>query len=199
MKEALLIIDLQYDFLPGGALEVKESDKIIPKINQLVGRFDYTIASQDWHPEGHVSFAKTHGKKIGEVITVDGTKQELWPVHCVQNTHGASLTKELKKDHIDQYFHKGTNLNIDSYSAFFDNNKTHETGLDAFLREREVTKLYIVGLATDFCVKYTALDALDLGYEVTIIKDACSPVFNEKQALEEIKKAGGEIMTLATL
>ncbi len=195
MAEALLIVDLQYDFMPGGALGVKGGDEIIPVINKLMGKFDYTVASQDWHPKGHISFASTHGKKVGEIIEVDGIEQELWPIHCVEHTHGAALVKELKKDSIDRYFYKGTDLNIDSYSAFFDNDKEHETELDHFLREKGVTKLYIAGLTTDFCVKFSALDALDLGYEVVVIKDACRAVHDEKGALEEMKQAGAQIIT----
>lgn len=195
MKTALLIVDLQYDFMPGGALGVKGGDEIVSTINALAGRFDYTIASQDWHPQGHVSFAKTHGKDMGDVIDVDGTKQELWPDHCVQGTHGASLVKELKRDHIDHYFHKGTDPEIDSYSAFFDNDHEKETGLDDYLRERNVSHLYIAGLTTDFCVKFSTLDALELGYQVTVISDACRSVFDQEKALEEMKKEGASIIT----
>ena len=195
MTEAFLIVDLQYDFMPGGALGVKGGDEIISTINKLVGSFDYTISLQDYHPGGHISFANTHGKQVGETIDIDGTKQELWPIHCVEHTPGAALVKELKKDHIDRYFHKGRDLNIDSYSAFFDNDKEHETGLDDFLREREVTTLYISGLTTDFCVKFSVLDALELGYEVVVIKDGCRPVYDDKKAFEEMKKAGAKIMT----
>lgn len=195
MTEALLIVDLQYDFMPGGALGVKGGDEIVPIINKLVGKFDYTIASQDYHPEGHISFADTHGKKVGEIIDVDAAKQELWPVHCVEHTHGAALIRELNKDHIDRYFHKGTDLNIDSYSAFFDNDKEHETGLDDFLRDKGVNTLYIAGLTTDFCVKFSVLDALELGYEVIVVKDGCRPVHNEKPAIEEMKKAGAKIIS----
>ncbi|QVL58341.1 MAG: bifunctional nicotinamidase/pyrazinamidase [Simkaniaceae bacterium] len=199
MTEALLIVDLQYDFMPGGALGVSGGDEIIPIINKLVGKFDYTIVSQDYHPEGHVSFANTHNKEVGEIIDINGTKQELWPIHCVEQTHGAALVKELKKDHIDRYFHKGTDLNIDSYSAFFDNDKEHETGLDDFLRDKGVSTLYIVGLTTEFCVKFSALDALELGYEVIVIKDGCRPIHDDKKALEEMKKAGAKIVTLKHL
>jgi len=193
MKEALLIVDLQYDFMPGGALGVKGGDEILPIINTLTGKFDFTVASLDWHPEEHVSFASTHGKEVGELIEVHGVKQEPWPVHCLQNTHGASLVKELNKDHIDRYFHKGIDHNIDSYSAFFDNDKKRETGLDNYLRQQHVTKLYVAGLTTDFCVKYSVFDALELGYEVVVIADACRAVFEEKEALEEMKKAGAMI------
>ncbi|MCB1110788.1 MAG: bifunctional nicotinamidase/pyrazinamidase [Chlamydiia bacterium] len=199
MKTALLVVDLQYDFMPGGALAVKGGDEVVPLINALMGNFDYTIASQDWHPERHVSFATTHGKIAGESIEIDGVKQELWPIHCVQNTHGASLVEELKKDPIDHYFRKGIDRETDSYSAFFDNGKKRETGLDAFLKEHEVTKLYIAGLTTDFCVKYSALDALELGYEVIVIADACRAVFDKKDALKEMQQAGAEIVTVNSL
>lgn len=199
MKEALLIVDLQNDFMPGGALGVKGGDEILPIINTLTGKFDFTVASLDWHPEGHVSFASTHKKEVGESIQVDGIRQELWPVHCLQNTHGASLVKELNKAHIDRYFHKGIDHGVDSYSAFFDNDKERETGLDNYLRQQEVTKLYIAGLTTDFCVKYSTLDALELGYEVVVIADACRAVFDEKEALEEMKKAGATLMNASSL
>jgi len=142
-----------------------------------------------------VSFASTHGLQVGDHITIDGTDQELWPDHCIQNTHGAALVKELKKDRIDRYFHKGTDLNIDSYSTFFDNDKKHETGLDDFFRERGVTTLFIAGLTTDFCVKFSSLDALELGYEVVVIKDGCRAVFDEKKAFEEMKKDGATILS----
>ena len=194
MKKALLIVDLQYDFMPGGALGVKGGDEIVPLIIPLIGKFDYTITSQDWHPEGHVSFAKTHGKEVGDTILVDGVKQELWPVHCVQETPGAALVKELRGDQIDCAIKKGVDKAIDSYSTFFDNDQESETGLDDFLREIGVKRLYIVGLTTDFCVKYSVLDALELGYEVVVIADACRPVFNEKEALKEMEKAGAIIL-----
>ena len=199
MKEALVIVDLQYDFMPDGALGVKGGDEIIPIINMLSGKFDYTFASLDWHPKGHVSFAKSHGKNVGDTIDLDGQLQELWPEHCVQNTHGASVVKELKKDHIDRFIHKGTDKEIDSYSAFFDNDHEKETGLDDYLRERGVTKLYFAGLTTDFCVRYSALDALELGYEVAVISDACRAVFDEKKALSEMKKGGALIIQSSDL
>ncbi len=174
MTRALIIVDLQYDFMPGGALAVPDGDKTVPVINKLIGKFDYTIASQDWHPEGHISFGQ-------------------WPVHCVANTHGAALVEELKRGPIDRCFRKGTDPKVDSYSVFFDNDKKTKSGLDDFLREKGVTELYVVGLATDYCVKFTVLDALELGYEVTVIKDGCRAVHDEKGALEEMEKAGAKI------
>ncbi|MCB1107666.1 MAG: bifunctional nicotinamidase/pyrazinamidase [Chlamydiia bacterium] len=199
MKKGLLIVDLQYDFMPGGALGVERGDEIIRAINDLIGKFDVTAASQDWHPEGHVSFAKTHGKKVGETVEVHGRAQELWPIHCVQNTHGAALVKELNQKEIDHFVYKGANSNTDSYSAFLDNDGETETGLDDYLRERGVKKLYIVGLATDFCVKFSALDALELGYEVVVIADACRAVYDEDKALEEMKQKGAKVAALSDL
>jgi len=198
MIEALIIVDIQYDFMPDGALGVKKADEVVPIINSIIGKFYLVIASQDWHPENHVSFAKTHGMDVGETIDVDGQDQVLWPVHCVEHTHGAALIKELNKDRIHKYFHKGTDPNIDSYSVFFDNEKKNETGLDAFLREKEVSKVFLAGLTTEYCVKYTALDALELGYEVAVVLDTCRPVNldpnDEKKAIVEMKKAGVEFI-----
>lgn len=189
MTEALLIVDLQYDFLPGGALGIKEEAAIIPVINQLIKKFDLIVTSQDWHPEEHVSFGSVHGKKAGEIIEINGKKQELWPVHCVQHTHGAALSKDLDIDQIDKRVYKGTDREKDVYSAF------EGTPLDRFFREKGVTKLYIVGLATDFCVKFTTLHALKLGYEVIVIKDGCKGIFDEECALETMEKAGAKILT----
>jgi nicotinamidase/pyrazinamidase len=199
MNEAFLIVDLQYDFLPGGALEVEGGDQIIPIINQIIGKFSLVIVSQDWHPEGHVSFAKTHNMEVGESIDVHGKKQKLWPVHCVAHTHGAAVVKTLNKDRIHKYVHKGIDKDIDSYSAFFDNDGIKSTGLDEFLRENTVTRLYVAGLATDFCVLYTVLDARELGYEVVVIKDACKAVFDEKEPLRKMQEAGAEIVTSSNL
>ena len=196
MMEALIVVDIQYDFMPSGALGVKKGDEVIPVINSFIGKFSLVIASQDWHPENHVSFAKTHGKEVGEKIKVDGIEQILWPVHCVEHTHGAALVKELNKDRIHKYFHKGNNPEIDSYSAFFDNERLRETGLDEFLRIKNVTKVFLAGLTTEYCVLYTAMDALELGYEVAVILDACRPVnldpHDEKHAIEKMRKAGIE-------
>lgn len=193
MKEALLVVDVQYDFLPGGALGIEKGDEILPVINELLGKYDFTIMTQDWHPEGHVSFASTHGKKAGETIEVKGLIQDLWPDHCIQHTHGAAIAKEIHRDHIDKYIHKGIDQEIDSYSAFFDNGHTRETELNHYLREKGVTKLYIVGLATDFCVYFTVLDALELGYEVVVIAKGCRAVFDHEGALNKMEEAGAEI------
>lgn len=189
MTSALLIVDVQYDFLPGGALAVKDGNSIIPIINQLSTYFDLIITSQDWHPKDHISFATTHGKKVGEAIDINGKKQELWPVHCVQHTHGAALSKELNIERADKHIYKGTSPEKDVYSAF------EGTSLDDYLQEKRAEKLYIAGLTTDFCVKFTVLDALKLGYEVIVIKDACRGVFDEEKALEAMKQAGAKILT----
>lgn len=194
VNKALLIVDLQNDFMPGGALGVKGGDQIVPLINHLIDRFDLNVASLDWHPQEHVSFAKTHGKRVGEKVEVEGAMQELWPVHCVENTEGAALVKELKIEKIDAMFKKGMHRQVDSYSAFFDNDHKQETGLHDYLKKRGVKTLYLVGLTTDFCVKFTALDALGLGYEVVIIQDGCKPVFDEEKPLKELQKKGAKII-----
>lgn len=192
--KALIIVDLQNDFLPGGSLGVEGGEEIIPIINQLMDHFDLIVASQDIHPEGHVSFAQTHGKQVGETVDLEGQLQELWPIHCVKGTPGTALADELNKEKIQAYFKKGTDFHLDSYSAFFDHDYENETGLDGYLRQRKVKTVYIVGLATDFCVKFTALDALRLDFEVVVIRDACKPVFDEEKALEELKKKGAKIV-----
>ncbi|NGX51493.1 MAG: Streptothricin hydrolase [Chlamydiae bacterium] len=181
MKRALLIVDLQNDFMPGGALGVKEGDQIIPLINRLIEKFSLVIATQDWHPEGHVSF------------------EELWPIHCVEGSHGAQFVQELNQRGIHHIIHKGTEKAIDSYSAFFDNDGMHSTGLDKLLKEKGVEKLYIAGLATDYCVLYSAVDALKLGYQVAVIRDACRPVYDEKEPLRSMEEAGAEIITTIDL
>lgn len=193
-KRALIIVDVQNDFLPGGALGVEGGEEILPIINALIDQFDLVVASQDIHPEKHMSFAETHGKQVGEKINLGSQIQNLWPIHCVENTQGAALAEGLKKEKINAYFKKGTDLHIDSYSAFFDNDHEHKTGLDNYLRGRNVETVYIVGLTTDFCVKYTALDALSLGYRVIVVRDACKPVFDEEEPLKELQEKGAEVI-----
>lgn len=191
--DALLIVDIQNDFLPDGALAVKGGDKIIPVINKLLELpFDHKVASKDWHPADHGSFALTHGRKPGEVIRLNGLEQILWPVHCVQGTKGADFPMSIDPKKFEKIFQKGVDKNIDSYSAFFDNGHLKSTGLDEYLKSKKVTKLYIAGLVTEFCVKYSVLDACKLGYEVYVIEDACRGVNlkpnDSKIALEEISK-----------
>lgn len=196
--KALIIVDLQYDFMPKGALGVKKAEEVIPVINHIMKKFSVVIASQDWHPKNHVSFAKTHKMKIGEILEVDGEKQMLWPIHCVEYTHGASIVQELNKGCIQKYFYKGNDPSIDSYSAFFDNQKKRETGLDTFLRTKNVTTIFLSGLTTEYCVMYTALDGLKLGYKVVVILDACRPVnlhpSDEKNAIKKMRKSGVQII-----
>ncbi|MCB0847700.1 MAG: bifunctional nicotinamidase/pyrazinamidase, partial [Bacteroidetes bacterium] len=174
MKKALIIVDIQNDFLPGGALAVNEGDQIIPLVNSIQNQFDLIVATQDWHPANHGSFAANHQEKTpGEVIDLYGLTQVLWPVHCVQNSPGAEFASDLDMKEVAKIFHKGTDPNIDSYSGFFDNGRKKKTGLGDFLQSEGVTHVYVVGLATDYCVKYTALDAASLGFQTTVIKDAC--------------------------
>ena len=174
---ALLLIDIQNDFLPGGALAVPGGDEIIPIVNSLMPRFDLIVATQDWHPQNHGSFAENHpGKNIYDSIELHCLPQTLWPVHCVQNTGGALFAPTLDTRRITRVFPKGTDARIDSYSGFFDNGKLGDTGLAAWLHENDVTELTLCGLATDYCVKFTALDALTCGFKVNLHLPACRGV-----------------------
>ncbi len=195
MKSALIFIDIQNDFLPGGALAVPEGDQIIPVVNKLLPRFDSVLATQDWHPAHHGSFASQHpGKKPGDVIDFNGVEQVLWPDHCVQNTSGAELASELNTAAIERVFRKGTDPAVDSYSAFFDNARRHATGLGDYLKKRGLSTVYLAGLATDYCVKFSALDARDLGLETWLITDACRGIDVQpgdvNRALEAMRSAG---------
>ena len=193
--KALLLIDIQNDFLPTGALPVPQGDQVVPVANRLMEQCDLIVATQDWHPANHGSFAANHaGRKPGEVIELDGVQQILWPVHCVQNTPGADFAPGLDRSRIAHVVRKGTAPAIDSYSGFFDKGHRKATGLDQYLRSRNVTDLTIVGLATDYCVKFTALDARQLGYTVHLALAGCRGV-NLKprdvdRAVEEMKQAG---------
>jgi nicotinamidase/pyrazinamidase len=174
---ALILVDVQNDFLPGGALAVKEGDKIIPKINELLQKpFDCIVASKDWHPKEHVSFASRHRMKPGSVIPWHGTEQILWPDHCVQGSKGAEFASGWDTSKIYKVFYKGTDREIDSYSTFFDNDKRRATGLAQFFQEKGITKIYIAGLATDYCVAYSVRDACQLGFATYVIVDACRGV-----------------------
>jgi nicotinamidase/pyrazinamidase len=192
---ALIIVDLQNDFLPGGALPVPHGDEVIPLANELQPRFDVVLATQDWHPPDHGSFAANHpGKKPGDRIILDGIEQILWPVHCVQNTHGAEFASSFDTSRIAHVFHKGVERNIDSYSTFFDNAHRRHTGLAHYLKERSIKDIYLLGLALDYCVKYSALDARQLGLNTHVILDGCRGIELESgdidQALDEMKRAG---------
>lgn len=193
--KALIIIDMQNDFMDDGALPVPGAKNLVPLINQLMKSFNIVIASMDWHPDNHVSFFSQHeGKKVRDVINWHGISQTLWPRHCVQNTKGAELVSGLDKTKIAHIVYKGIDQNIDSYSAFFDNAHQRATGLHDILKSHNIDELYICGVLTELCVKFTALDACELGYKVYLIKDGClgvnlSPKDSEK-ALVEMQKAG---------
>jgi nicotinamidase/pyrazinamidase len=170
--KALILVDIQKDFLPGGALAVPDGDKVVPVANRLMPQYELVVATQDWHPPDHQSFASQHpGMSIGETTKVEGLDQVLWPDHCVQSTRGARFADALDTDGIDHVIRKGTDRMIDSYSGFFDNDHRKSTGLDEFLKQRGVTEVDVMGLATDFCVKFTALDASDLGFKTRVIID----------------------------
>lgn len=174
---ALILVDLQYDFLPGGALAVAHGDETIAVARRLLPRFETIVATQDWHPSDHGSFAANHpGASPGQVIELDGLSQVLWPVHCVQGTRGAELHDDLDRSRLAAVFRKGVDPRIDSYSGFFDNGHRKATGLGDWLEQRGVRQLYVLGLATDYCVKFTVLDALELGYDVWVVEDGCRAV-----------------------
>lgn len=195
---ALLLVDIQNDFLPGGALGVPQGDQVIPVANRLEPQFELVVATQDWHPANHGSFAANHpGKQPGDIIDLNGLRQILWPVHCVQNTPGAAFAPGLDTRRFARVFQKGTNPGIDSYSALFDNGHRKATGLGDFLKARGVTDLFIAGLATDYCVKFTSLDAVPLGFRTHVIADACRGVNLQPgdvaAAIAEMKQAGVQV------
>lgn len=176
-SEALIVIDVQNDFCPGGALAVAEGDAIIPRINALMADFPVVVLTQDWHPADHSSFADTHpGAVPFSTVEMPYGTQVLWPRHCVQGTMGAAFHADLQTDPAHLVIRKGFRSGIDSYSAFFENDRTTPTGLDGYLRERGVKAITLVGLATDFCVAYSALDAARLGYAVTVLQSACRAI-----------------------
>ena len=194
MTPALLLIDIQHDFLKGGALEVPNGNEVIPIANAMMNRFDTVIATQDWHPAGHGSFASTHNKEQYEVIDLHGLPQVLWPDHCIQGTHGAEFHPDLESDHFTQIIQKGSDPAVDSYSGFADNGGRIQTELDESLRNKGIDTLYICGLATDYCVKFTVLDAITRGYTVYLIVDGCRGVnqhiHDSQKAILEMEKAG---------
>ena len=196
---ALILVDLQNDFVPGGALPVREGDQVVPVANVVQDAFNLIVASKDWHPRDHGSFAANHpGKNVGEVIDLHGLPQVLWPVHCVQATPGAEFVPGLRTDRIARTFLKGTDPEIDSYSALFDNGHRKSTGLGEFLKQQGVRRVYVLGLATDYCVKFTALDAKRQGFDVFLVEDACRGV-NLKpddsiRAIEEMRGAGVHVV-----
>ena len=176
MKRALILVDIQNDFLPGGALAVPDGDKVIEIANKLGKAFDLVIKTQDWHPANHKSFAKNHDLEIGTIIDLNGLSQFLWPVHCVQGSKGAEFSDALDSFKNEVIFQKGGDIEVDSYSGFFDNGKRNATGLGDFLKEKNIEEVFVMGLATDYCVKFTTLDALDLGFKTHLIIDGCRGV-----------------------
>ena len=192
--KALIIVDMQNDFCPGGALPVKDGKTIVSVINGLMKKFDLVVATQDWHPKDHGSFASNNGKKPGEMIVLNGLDQILWPDHCVQGTPGAAFVKGLDVKRIAKVFQKGMDKGVDSYSGFFDNGHKNATGLGDYLKLQKVIEVYVVGLATDYCVKFTSVDAVGLGFKTFLITEACKGVNlsdgDVQRAIAEMAKAG---------
>ncbi len=175
--KALLLVDIQNDFIPGGALPVPDGDAIIPVVNDLMPYFDLVVATQDWHPQNHGSFASNHpGKKVYDVIELNGLQQILWPDHCVQGSKGADFAPGLNTNPVEVIFRKGTDPGIDSYSGFFDNGRKKSTALADYLRGRQIDEVYVVGLAGEFCVNFTILDAVDQGFKTYLIEDGTRPL-----------------------
>jgi nicotinamidase/pyrazinamidase len=196
--KALIVVDVQNDFLPGGALAVPDGDVVVPVINGLMPRYDLVVATQDWHPAEHQSFASHHlGHAPGDVIDLHGVQQILWPDHCVQHSPGASFAAGLDVANFDYVVRKGDDPSIDSYSGFFDNDHQRATGLERILKDHDVDAVDICGLAADYCVKFTALDAANLKFRTTVFTDATRAVnLNEGDydtAMEEIRTAGGTV------
>lgn len=199
--KALIVVDLQNDFCNGGALAVKEGDSVVAVANKLIEKFEkngeFVIATKDWHPENHKSFAVNSGGKLGEIGKLNGLDQVWWPEHCVQKSHGSHFHKDLLP--IENIIYKGTDPEVDSYSGFFDNGRKSDTGLHTLLQNHDVHTLYVLGLATDYCVKFTVLDALSLGYKVYIIEDGCRGVNinpgDSQKAIEEMRSKGAFVIT----
>ena len=202
--KALILVDIQNDFLPGGALAVPDGDAVIPVANRLQPAFPIVVATQDWHPANHGSFAANHpGRKEFEKIELNGRPQTLWPVHCVQHTKGAELATTLNRELIARVFPKGADPGIDSYSGLFDNGHRKSTGLGEWLKARGVTEVFVCGLATDYCVKFTALDAAQMGFRTHLIEDASRGVHlrpdDVNDAIAEMKRAGIAVVQSAEL
>ncbi len=202
--QALIVVDVQNDFLPGGALAVPEGDAVVPVINRIMPAFGLVVATQDWHPADHESFASRHvGHNPGDVVNLHGVEQILWPDHCIQHCPGSSFASGIDVAEFDHVVRKGEDAGIDSYSGFFDNDRRSATGLEAFLRERGVDHVVVCGLAADYCVKFTALDALSLGFTTTVLTDATRAVNlsagDFERAVDEVQAAGAVILTSTQL
>lgn len=194
-RRVLLVVDVQNDFCPGGSLAVANGDQVAPVINGLMPLFDRVVATQDWHPKDHVSFASNHpGKNVLDIVDADGIQQVLWPDHCVQGTTGAELISRLEVGRIELVLRKGLHRRLDSYSAFFENDHVTDTGLRFYLTGLGAREIFLCGLTTDYCVRSSALDALGLGFDVTVIVDACRgvdfPQGSVDRALSEMREAG---------
>jgi nicotinamidase/pyrazinamidase len=200
--KALVLVDVQNDFCPGGALAVPDGDQVVPVANRLMERFDLVVATQDWHPKQHGSFASNHrGRQPYQMGELGGLPQVLWPDHCVQGSPGADFHPALHSGGITRVFPKGTDPAIDSYSGFFDNDRRKATGLGDYLRARGVDELVVLGLATDYCVKATALDAIGLGFQVTLVEDGCRGVElapgDVARAIQQMREAGVRVVRSA--
>lgn len=197
--DALLIVDLQNDFCPGGALAVPKGDQIVPLVNDLASEFGHVLQTQDWHPDGHHSFASSHtGRAPYDVIEVDYGEQVLWPDHCVQGGEGAEFHPDLDTTYTELFIRKGFRREIDSYSAFYENDGQTSTGLAGYLRDRGIDALYLCGLATDFCVKWSALDGREEGFDIYVIEDATRGIDQEgslAQAWDDMNDAGVQIIS----
>lgn len=194
--DALILVDIQNDFLPGGALAVPRGDEIIATANRLQERFGLVVATQDWHPAGHASFASSHpGKNVYDAVMIDGVEQILWPDHCVQGSRGAELARAFNTNRVEAIFRKGTDPGIDSYSAFYDNARRKSTGLEGYLKWKKVDRVVLAGLAADFCVSYSIMDALAMGFGAVLVKDATRAISEEgfRAAEKAILAKGGTI------
>jgi nicotinamidase/pyrazinamidase len=201
-SDVLLVVDVQNDFCPGGSLAVPEGDKVVPVVNALAQRFPHVVLTQDWHPAGHQSFASSHpGRKPYETIQVAYGPQILWPDHCIQGTHGAEFRADFAVPHAALVIRKGFRPKIDSYSALYENDRSTPTGLAGYLRERGLSRIFIAGLALDFCVRYSAEDARRHGFEVVVIEDACRGIDVEgsMKATRESFASLGVVATRAEL
>jgi nicotinamidase/pyrazinamidase len=201
VRDALLVIDVQNDFCSGGALAVSSGEEVVPIIERLMPRFGRVVLTQDWHPADHHSFASAHDERAPfETITLHYGEQTLWPDHCVQGTTGAAFHAGLSTDRAELVIRKGFHRGVDSYSAFYENDRTTPTGLAGYLRERGVSRLFLCGLATDFCVAYSALDARRLGFEVIVLLDACRAIDlagSLQAALTQMREAGAVLVEVS--
>lgn len=199
----LLLVDLQNDFMPGGALAVPRGNEVIGTANRLAAGFDHVVASQDWHPFDHGSFASQHpGREPGEVIDLAGIEQVLWPDHCVQGSFGSEFHEDLDRSQVDAVFRKGTDPRLDSYSAFFDNARRRSTGLAEHLAARGVEELWLLGLASDYCVKFSALDAVSVGLRTRVVEEGCRGIDlspgDVARAWDEMRSAGVQVVSEAS-